>query len=255
VLHLNSICPVPDLAVLLFATDLEHTPLPLPQPAAAGAASSDGDAAAAAEQPAAAAGPAEADGNSSAADNDDADDEDASPEDGPDVEGLTFVNRGAAETVADSQADSAQPAEASRRGPAEAVLLGGYARYKLKRSSDLAALLQLREHMQLLLQMKVRVMSRCSYAMLPALCIAGWHHAPDAFVMRLVAAAGCMMKRQPRQRHVPLAIPCLFTTAQAATWVTHAHSVFEWHMHITLPHTPAVAAFQRGPPSLDCNCV
>jgi hypothetical protein len=35
VLHLHSIAPVPDLAALLFATDLEHTPLPAA--AAAGA--------------------------------------------------------------------------------------------------------------------------------------------------------------------------------------------------------------------------
>jgi hypothetical protein len=110
VLHLNSISPVPDLAVLLFATDMEHTPLPQPAAAAvpsAGAASS----------------------NSSDA-----------------------VESAGDSSGSDDEQDSSKPVEA--------VLLGGYARYLLDTPSDLAALLQLREHLQLLLQMKVRPATR-----------------------------------------------------------------------------------------------
>jgi hypothetical protein len=67
-----------------------------------------------------------------------------------------------------SESDLAQ--EESNK-PVHAVLLGGYARYVLERPSDLAALLQLREHMQLLLQMKVRVAAHALvHALLRALC-------------------------------------------------------------------------------------
>jgi hypothetical protein len=94
--------------VLLFATDMEHSPLP---------------------EQAAAAAVHHAEHAQSAAEGSSFDDGDAD-------------NDGAADE------------------PAEAVLLGGYARYVLDSAGDLAALLQLRGHMQLLLQMKVRLQGR-----------------------------------------------------------------------------------------------
>jgi hypothetical protein len=150
VLHLNSIAPVPDLAVLLFATDLEHTPLDLAAVAAAAAAAA--AAASAREAAAEHTESAQADSSSSA--------------NNPYVairkkqqeellrEGNQLLTNA---YLARRKALASDPAQAESRKPAQAVLLGGYARYLLERPSDLAALLQLREHMQLLLQMKVRV--------------------------------------------------------------------------------------------------
>jgi hypothetical protein len=169
VLHLHSIAPVPDLAVLLFATDLEHTSLPAAAaaaaehaggavsaqeadsssslPAAAGASSS-GSAGEAAAEHAGSAGSAQEAGSSS----------DPADKHEQQQQQLRLQTAYAADQA---QLDSSKK-------PVHAVLLGGYARYVLEHPSDLAALLQLREHMQLLLQMKVRVAAR---ALVHALCV------------------------------------------------------------------------------------
>ncbi|WIA34158.1 hypothetical protein OEZ86_012518 [Tetradesmus obliquus] len=171
-LFLSSISPVPDLALLLFATDLEHTPLPDAAAAAAAAAAGGGSRSAsdaAAEAVVGAAGAAaEQEGSSSAADDNAAADADGREEEeqeqqphGQDINDIWFrVANATAEIAASINAElnHTQPK------PAEAVLLGGYARYKMQQPADLAALLQLREHMQLLLQMKVAGLSVEAFA-------------------------------------------------------------------------------------------
>lgn len=136
-----SCSPIPDLAVLLFSTDLQHT---MPD----GPGQLEDRAADAEVTTGAGAGPG---ANTSECPMEAAAAEEA---DGVEAEQEDEEEEMQQEQEEEEQQQQVEADEDEAEATSEAVLLGGFSRYLIPQQ-DLAALLQLRNHLQLLLHIKV----------------------------------------------------------------------------------------------------